>query len=201
MLKGKDLGRFQEEPVRLELCGNMPTQHIIFGTEMELSWKSVIRYEESSSFCFSYQPIANTVYFISSAFQKARCNLPYLHRPRGAGGFCRDITTWDDSSTNEYYNDIFADAESSFETALTCSSIHYVHVLLELTAIRYFWLATGTVVNIPVVTISTFTCRRQETAGTIDDVQLKAFSCFGHHVYRPLHYGSIPFGKSLALFQ
>ena len=182
VLERKDLDRLPGEPsVRLYICGNTPTQHIILGPEIQISWKNVIPYEEKSSFCFSYQPIAKNLYFTpSSPFPRGHCNLPYPYRSRDV--VCEDIIPlpWENIHMKDYYKDDLVDGESNIyhtEAALDLFNVDYMHVLKTANAVRYYWLVTGTVVNIPVVTITTFTCKRQETAATIDDVQLRVLSC------------------------
>ncbi len=164
-LKRVDSARLQGEPALLDLCGTVPTQNIIFATEMKLSWESLIPYRETSSFCLSYQPVAHYHYSVPSTGS--------LWDPCSFRN-CRQDSMFQDSRMNDYYRDDIASV--GFHDNLTMTNSMYIHVHMGAFTIRYVWLVTGTVVNIPVVTIRIYTCKRQD-AVTTEVVQLKVYSC------------------------
>ncbi len=159
------------KPVRLYLCGNMPTQNIMSDTEMVLSWESVIPHEENSSFCFSYQPIAKRFYSVHSpAKPSAPCR---GIDPRDSFN-CPGYQEWATLNIREYYKDNTAHM-IRLRNKLTMGNTQFTH--LRSHTVSYFWLLTGTVANVPVVTILNCTSERQKTTDAIDEVQLKLFSC------------------------
>ena len=159
------------KPVRLYLCGKMPTQNIISDTEMVLSWENVIPHEEKSSFCFSYQPIAKRFYSVHSL---AKPSAPCKRMDPRDSYKCKGLREWQNLNLREYYKDNTAHM-IRLRDKLTMGNTQFTH--LGSHTVSYFWLLTGTVANTPVLTILNCTSKRQKPTDAIDKVQLKLFSC------------------------